>query len=371
VRHPGSNVDRVGASMHRGRVITGALLLAALAMTPGLAFASPTSTSTTSGSQPSSGTESRPPPVYGYSARRVTRRVATDQRIIALTLDDGFHADTRILDLVQTWGLRGTAFIVGTVARDNPQFIHRLVDLGWEVCSHTWDHKNLTGLTDYQIYREMYRGMHQVNEVSGQHCPYFRPPYGAVDSRVIATADKLGLKIIDWDASLSDSTKPGIDPHIQIDLAFKYLRPGSILLGHWGAVNSYEVLKAVLTGTLAAGYRVGTVTDLLEAGGITPPAAALASTPAPTTAVQAVAPTIAASAMPSTVALDATRAQRPALNDTKKVSSVVGLVRLAAALAGLFVVLLLLRARARRRGRKKAAQKKLTQQRQREHSHHR
>jgi len=69
-----------------------------MAMTPALAFASPTSTSATSGSQPSSGTESRPPPVYGYSSRRVTRRVETDQRIIALTLDDGFHPDARILD---------------------------------------------------------------------------------------------------------------------------------------------------------------------------------------------------------------------------------------------------------------------------------
>jgi peptidoglycan/xylan/chitin deacetylase (PgdA/CDA1 family) len=302
----------------------------------------------------------------------VTRRVETDQRVIALTLDDGFHLDSRILDLVQTWGLRGTAFIVGTVARDNPDFIHRLVGLGWEVCSHTWDHKNLTTLSDYQIYREISRGMHEVNDLSGQHCPYFRPPYGAVDSRVIATADNLGLKIITWDASLSDSTKPGTDPRVQIDLAFRYLRPGSILLGHWGAVNSYEVLKAVLTGTLAGGYQVGTVTELLQAGGITPPAAALPATPTPATPAPTPAVTTPATVVPNAVASGVANRATPVLHDTKKVSNAVGLVRLAGALAVLFVVLLSLRARARRRmAKKKAAQRKLAAQRQREHSHHR
>ena len=359
--------------MHLRCVITVALLCAAAALVPQHAFASPTSTNTTttsSGSQTTTGTESRPAPVY--SSRRVTRRVDTDQRVIALTLDDGFHPDYRILDLVQTWGLRGTAFIVGTVARDNPDFVHRLVDLGWEVCSHTWDHKNLTTLSDYQIYREMSRGMHEVNDVSGQHCPYFRPPYGAVDGRVIATADNLGLKIINWDASLSDSTKPGTDPRVQIDLAFKYLRPGSILLGHWGAVNSYEVLKAVLTGTLGAGYQVGTVTELLEAGGITPPAAALPPTATPTVAPPTAAPALVATAVPSAAVLSATTTQSPVLKNTKKVSNTVGFVRLAAGLAALFVVLLVLRARARRRiAKKKAAQRKLAQQRKREHSQHR
>jgi hypothetical protein len=136
-------------------------------------------------------------------------------------------------------------------------------------------------------------------------------------------------------------------------------------------VNSYEVLKAVLTGTLGAGYRIGTVTELLEAGGITPPAAALAQTPTPATPAQTTAATTAASALPSAVAARVAAPQTPVLKDTKKVSNKIGFVRLAVALAGFFVVLLGLRTRARRRSAKQAAQKKLTQKRQREHSHHR
>jgi len=348
--------------MRRTYAVAAVLACTALAC-PQLARATPATPAPRTGTT-TTGTESHPAPLYGYSAKRVTRRVQTDQRIIALTLDDGFNLDPRMLDLVQTWGLRGTAFIVGQVARDNPAFVHRLVDLGWEVCSHTWDHKRLTELTDYQIYREMYRGMREVNKVSGQHCPYFRPPYGAVDSRVVYTADHLGLKLINWDASLSDSTKPGADPRVQIDLAFKYLHPGSILLGHWGAVNSYEVLKAVLTGVLGAGYHVGTVTELLEAGGETPPAAALAPATAPTDGSPTPVPVVRA--LPSTLAAD--DASVPVLHSTANGSGRMGLLRIVGPVAGLLALLGALRARAGRRRRRKSAEKDLAPERQREYS---
>ena len=350
--------------MRRTWAIAAAVVVAATAST-GLAGAQ-TATGGRLPSQSSVGTESHSAPAYG--SRRVTRRVETDQHIIALTLDDGYHPDPRVLDLIQTWGLRGTAFVVGQVARDNPQLVRRLAALGWEVCSHTWNHRNLTGLSDYEIYREMSRAKQEIDQLSGQHCPYFRPPYGAVDSRVILTANKLGLKIINWDSSLSDSTTPGTDPKIQINLAFQYLRPGSILLGHFGAVNSYEVLKEVLTGTLAAGYRVGTVTELLQAAGESvPPAATTQQAPQPTPAT---APAVAKPVAVKPVAVQAADAA-PILDDTKKVSNTTGFVRLAVAVAALFLVLIGFRARGGRRRLQAHAHKQLARQRHHAHSHHR
>jgi len=190
--------------------------------------------------------------------------VRTSDRIFALTLDDGYHPDPRILDLIAAWHLRGTAFIVGQVAESNPLLVHRLVALGWEVCSHTHDHKLLTRLSESAVQREIARGAAEVRSVSGQRCRYFRPPGGAVDANVVHVANRLGLKVILWNTSLSDITTRGQDPRVQVAIALHYLRPGSILLGHFGAVNSFVVLRAVLKAAFARGYRVGTVTDLLD-----------------------------------------------------------------------------------------------------------
>jgi peptidoglycan/xylan/chitin deacetylase (PgdA/CDA1 family) len=344
-------------------------LLAAVTVMPRLAGASPMRTPTvpfTPGSTTGGGSESRPAPVYGYSSRKVIRRVNTDEKIIALTLDDGYHLDPRILDLVETWGIRGTAFLVGQVAHDHPEFVRRLVDIGWEVCSHTYNHPKLTTISDYQMYREISRAARTVNDISGQHCPYFRPPYGAVDGRVVSTADNLGLRIINWDSSISDSTKPGTDPRVQEAIAYKYVRPGSILLGHWGAVNSYEVLKNVLTAILGAGYHVGTVTDLLRAGGYS------IALPAATPATQ-VQPAVASAAPLVATAPPAATEPAPIPVQTSKAASIRTIfLPIAGSLAAIFVVLILLRARARHRRRvAQTAKKKLAPEREPEHSRQR
>lgn len=205
-------------------------------------------------------------PVTGALRQNVISGIRTNERIFALTLDDGWHPDPRILELIAAWHLHGTAFLVGQVAEANPVFVHRLVALGWEVCSHTYDHKLLTNLSASAVEREIARGRQLVDAAAGTHCPYFRPPGGAVDATVVRVATHLGLKVILWNTSLSDITRPGEDPRIQVAIAMRYLRPGSILLGHWGAVNSYVVLKSVLTAAFAKGYSVGDVTTLLAHG---------------------------------------------------------------------------------------------------------
>jgi peptidoglycan/xylan/chitin deacetylase (PgdA/CDA1 family) len=350
--------------------LLGAFFLAAVMTIPQLASAAPVRSPTapsSPGVTTGGGAESRPAPVYGYSSRKVIRRVNTDEKIVALTLDDGYHLDPRILDLVETWGIRGTAFLVGQVAHDHPEFVRRLVDIGWEVCSHTYNHPKLTSIGDYQMYREISRASKTVNDISGQLCSYFRPPYGAVDGRVVSTADNLGLRIINWDSSISDSTKPGADPRVQEAIAYKYVRPGSILLGHWGAVNSYEVLKNVLTSLLGAGYHVGTVTDLLRAGGYS------VASPAATDAAP-VQPAVA-SAAPDATATPAVVESAPEpipLQTSKASSTKTTIAAIAGTLAVIFVLLIVLRARVRRRRRvAQAAKKKLARDREPEHSHQR
>jgi peptidoglycan-N-acetylglucosamine deacetylase len=204
-------------------------------------------------------------------ASSMLANVSEAGKMIALTLDDGWNADPAILEMTETWGIRGTAFLTGGAAGSEPELVERLKEGGWEICSHTYSHAILTNLSESRIAGELERGQEAVEEASGQECPYVRPPYGKVDSRVEAAARYRGLRLVGWETSLSDATSPDTDPALQTKIALQYMRPGSILLGHFGGVHSFIVLRDVLTAVLGAGYRVGSVSDLLAAGGEVPP----------------------------------------------------------------------------------------------------
>ncbi|HVE91473.1 MAG TPA: polysaccharide deacetylase family protein [Actinomycetota bacterium] len=198
----------------------------------------------------------------------VIRLGPPNRKAQAVTLDDGWNPKSEVLDLIEAWGIRGTAFLVGAVAENLPELPKRLDRMGWEVCSHTYTHKLLTGLSTDAIRSEIQRGMDAIEQVTGQRCPYFRPPGGGVNSRVVAVAQELGLTVVNWNTSLSDTTTEDTDPQLQVDIALEELEPGTILLGHFGGVHTLEVLRDVLGAALAAGYTAGTVTDLLQ--GTTP-----------------------------------------------------------------------------------------------------
>jgi peptidoglycan/xylan/chitin deacetylase (PgdA/CDA1 family) len=207
----------------------------------------------------------------------VRSRVATTEKVIALTLDDGYHPDLRILDLIASYRLHGTAFLAGQVADADPDFVRRISRLGWMVCSHTYDHKRLTALDSSEIRSEIVRGVNAVARVVGYRCPYFRAPYGAVDERVAAVTDSLGLRLIGWEASISDSAPRGTGPEKQLAIARRDLRRGSILLGHFGGTNSYIVLRRLIGLMLDRGYRIGSVAELISGTipALAPPATSL------------------------------------------------------------------------------------------------
>ena len=88
-------------------------------------------------------------------------------------------------------------------------------------------------------------------------------PFGSVDANVVAVTDELGVQLIGWETSISDSAPRGTDPELQLEIAKRSLREGSIVLGHFGGTNSYEVLSALLAWLSDEGYRVGSVAELI------------------------------------------------------------------------------------------------------------
>lgn len=191
---------------------------------------------------PPSGTGPAPalPPVpraVPGASRTISSGPAAGGRI-ALTVDDGTCADcvAGYVDFARRTGIHLTFSPNGTYARawePHRDVLAPLVAAGQvQIMNHTFSHPTLPKLPDERVRTELERNEDWIERVFGiTSRPYYRPPYGRHDARVDGLAAGLGwTRSVLWNGSYSDSTT--ITPDFLMSQADRYLRPGTIMLGH-------------------------------------------------------------------------------------------------------------------------------------------
>ncbi|TNY23310.1 putative chitin deacetylase [Rhodotorula diobovata] len=115
------------------------------------------------------------------------------------SFDDGPSPYTpRLLNLLESQGLKSTFFIVGSRAISRPEMVQTEYMLGHQLSVHTWAHSSLTTLTNEEIVAELGWTMKVIKDITGVTPNTFRPPYGDIDDRVRAIALQMGLRPIIW-----------------------------------------------------------------------------------------------------------------------------------------------------------------------------
>lgn len=223
----------------------------------GSASASPSSTpSASSAATPSASataTSSNPVP----AARAWTgpqTGLPGEGKYIAWTVDDG--ADPEVVrayaEFARRTGTRLTFFINGQYPafKQHRDLLLPLVKSGQlQIANHTYSHAALTGLTDEQIVRELTRNDEEIMRLFGVSSkPYFRPPYGYYDERVLAAAASCGFtRPVLWYGSLADSSN--ISSAEVYAYAEKYALAQHIVIGHLnyrGVVSELDRIRALL-----------------------------------------------------------------------------------------------------------------------------
>ena len=134
-------------------------------------------------------------------------------KYIAWTVDDG--ADPEVVrayaEFSRRTGTRLTFFINGQYPafRQHRDLLLPLVKSGQlQIANHTYSHAALTSLTDEQIVQELTRNDEEIRHLFGVSSkPYFRPPYGYYDARVLEAAASCGFtRPVLWYGSLADSS---------------------------------------------------------------------------------------------------------------------------------------------------------------------
>ena len=173
-------------------------------------------------------------------AGRILELPVSNVKRIAWTVDDGSSAEgiKDYLDFMQEHDLRMTFFITSEYPGwiSNRVQVQELVDAGnLQLANHTHFHPSLKASSRAQIIEELTRCGKFIEDTFGvQSKPYFRPPYGLIDSRVEAIASELGYTSpILWTGTLGDSARQRRNSIVE--LGKKYIQDGNILLDHFNA----------------------------------------------------------------------------------------------------------------------------------------
>ena len=175
-------------------------------------------------------------------------------KYIAWTVDDG--ADPEVVrayaEFSRRTGTRLTFFINGQYPafKQHRDLLLPLVKSGQlQIANHTYSHAALTSLTDEQIVQELTRNDEEIRRLFGVSSkPYFRPPYGYYDARVLAAAASCGFtRPVLWYGSLADSSN--ISSAEVYAFAEKYALAQHIVIGHLnyrGVVSELDRIRALL-----------------------------------------------------------------------------------------------------------------------------
>lgn len=177
---------------------------------------------------------------------------------VALTYDDGPGPYTsQLLSTLRTQRARATFFMIGSNIPGRRAVVRRAVADGHEIGSHTMHHPDLTRLSLRAARAEVLDAAALIRSVSGQPVTLFRPPYGAINDRIIR---KVGLPAIVWNVDTNDWRRPGKAALVQRSVPV--VQAGGIILFHDIHPDSVAVAGTVISGLRDRGFELVTVSQL-------------------------------------------------------------------------------------------------------------
>ncbi len=186
---------------------------------------------------------------------------------VALTFDDGPGPLTgELLDILGEADAPATFFVLGIMVQWQPWILQRMLDEGHEIGNHTYDHRDLTTLSEEDVIAQWTSTNEMIEQATGITPALYRPPFGARDEMVLEVTDG---PLILW--SLDPRDWRDHDAELVAQRVIDDARAGDIVLLHDMYQSTVDAIPAIIEGLREQGFTLVTVSTLF--GGTPEPGA--------------------------------------------------------------------------------------------------
>jgi peptidoglycan/xylan/chitin deacetylase (PgdA/CDA1 family) len=193
----------------------------------------------------------------------------TKDKVIALTIDDAPSEYTRgILEVLRENDVKATFFVIGSQVDGRQTILEDVVRAGMEFGNHAMHDEPSRSLKPETLEKEVKEVEGYINgtydAVGLPHPPrYFRPGSGFFSTRMRKQIREMGYQMVLGSVYPHDPqiAYPGVNARHILSM----VRPGSIIICHDRRGWTVPMLKKVLPELKRRGYRVTTVSGLLDA----------------------------------------------------------------------------------------------------------
>jgi peptidoglycan/xylan/chitin deacetylase (PgdA/CDA1 family) len=183
-----------------------------------------------------------------------------NEKQVIFTFDAGSGTNSlqSILETLAKHNVKGTFFLTGKWAEQNPEAVKQISDANHEIFNHTYDHPHLIQLSASEIQNELQRTNEIIKNLTGVSTkPYFRPPFGERNSAVLDAAAQAGYQSVYWTIDVLDwKEDSGFTAEQAKERIFGNLSAGTIYLMHVGDNITGEILDEVFTQIENQGYKI-------------------------------------------------------------------------------------------------------------------
>lgn len=178
---------------------------------------------------------------------------------IALTFDDGPSYYTQaLLEGLKKRGVHASFFLMGRNIEGREDTVERMHEEGHLIGNHTYDHVELTALSDAEACAQITKTCNLIYSITGYYTTFVRPPYGLWPKDIEYHVTMIPVL---WDIDSMDWTTSDVEGTVK--KVVSSAKDGGIILMHDNYDSSVRAALKIVDELQAKGYRFVTVDELL------------------------------------------------------------------------------------------------------------